>query len=222
MQPLQSHLPPQHRRQSLCSGPLDPPAEAGRTRLPRVTMRLPSSTVDNIFSLRQLQEKYREQQMPLYIICIDFTKVFDLQSCLPTKTAEHDRILPHQFEGHGMVQFHSSLSGPFDIRSGVKQHCVLALTVFGIFFALLLKCAFATTTEDIYLHTRSDGRLFNLDRLSAKTKVPDAVVRDMLVADNAPVATHTQHELRSLMDRVYEACKDFGLTINLKKMNVLA
>ena len=38
------------------------------------------STVDMIFSLRQLQEKCQEQLMPLYIAFIDLTKAFDLVS----------------------------------------------------------------------------------------------------------------------------------------------
>ncbi|GAA6072584.1 RNA-directed DNA polymerase from mobile element jockey-like [Tachysurus ichikawai] len=42
--------------------------------------RASRSTVDMIFSLRQLQEKFREQQMPLYIAFIDLTKAFDLVS----------------------------------------------------------------------------------------------------------------------------------------------
>ena len=37
-------------------------------------------TIDMIFSLRQLQEKCREQHMPLYIAFIDLTKAFDLVS----------------------------------------------------------------------------------------------------------------------------------------------
>ena len=36
------------------------------------------STTDMIFSLRQVQEKCREQRMPLYITFIDLTKAFDL------------------------------------------------------------------------------------------------------------------------------------------------
>ena len=36
------------------------------------------STVDMIFSIRQLQKKCREQQMPVYIAFIDLTKAFDL------------------------------------------------------------------------------------------------------------------------------------------------
>ena len=44
----------------------------------------------------------------------------------------------------------------------------------------------------------------------------------MLFADDAAVATHTEEELQSLMTRFSKACKDFGLTISLKKTNVLS
>ena len=36
------------------------------------------STIDMVFSIRQLQEKCREQQMPLYIAFVDLTKAIDL------------------------------------------------------------------------------------------------------------------------------------------------
>ena len=67
--------------------------------------RAERSTIDIEFSLRQLQEKGREQ--PLYIAFIDLTKAFDLvnrdglffevlpKDRLPTQTAEHDRVFPH-------------------------------------------------------------------------------------------------------------------------------
>ena len=42
--------------------------------------RAERSTIDMVFSLRQLQEKCREQHMPLYIAFIDLTKAFDLVS----------------------------------------------------------------------------------------------------------------------------------------------
>ena len=54
-----------------------------------------------------------------------------------------------------------------------------------------------------------------------KTKVCKVLIRDMLFADDAAVATHTQEELQSLMDCFSQACKDFGLAISLKKTNVL-
>ena len=168
--------------------------------------------------------------MPLYIAFIDLTKAFDLVSrdglfkvlpkigCPPKLQS---MIASFHTDTKGTVQFNGSSSEPFEIRSGVKQGCVLAPTLFGIFFGLLLKHAFDITTGGIYLRTRSDGRLFNLARLRAKTKVRKVLIRDMLFADDAAVATHTQEELQSLMDCFSQAYKDFGLTISLKKTNVL-
>ena len=166
--------------------------------------RAERSTVDMVFSLRQLQERCREQQMPLYVAFIDLTKAFDLVSreglfrillkigCPPKLQS---MIESFHTDMKGAVQFNGSTSEPFSILSGVKQGCVLAPTLFGIFFALLLKHAFGSTTEGIYLRTRSDGRLFNLARLRAKTKVRKVLIRNMLFADDAAVATHTQREL---------------------------
>lgn len=192
--------------------------------------RAERSTIDMVFSLRQLQEKCREQQMPLYIAFIDLTKAFDLVSreglfrilskigCPPKL---HSLIESFHANMQGTVQFNGRTSESFNINSGVKQGCVLAPTLFGIFFAFLLKHAFGASKEGIYLHTRSDGRLFNLARLRAKTKVREALIRDMLFADDAAVACHTQQALQSLMDHFSQACKDFGLTISLKKTKVL-
>ena len=42
--------------------------------------RAEQSTIDMVFSLRQLQEKCREQHMPMHIAFIDLTKAFDLVS----------------------------------------------------------------------------------------------------------------------------------------------
>ena len=118
------------------------------------------------------------------------------------------------------MQFNSSFSESFEIRSSVKQGCVLATILFWTFISLLLKHV-NTATEGIYLRTRSDGRLFTLAHLRAKTKVCEVLFRDMLFSDYAAVATHTQEELQSLMDCFSQACKDFGLTISLKKTIVL-
>ena len=43
----------------------------------------------------------------------------------------------------------------------------------------------------------------------------------MLFTDDVTVTTHTQQELQALMDRSSQAFKDFGLTISLKKTNIL-
>ena len=147
--------------------------------------------------------------MPLYIGFIDLTKAFDLVSrdglfkvppkigCPPKLQTMIEYI---HTDTKGTVQFNGSFSEPFEIRSSVKQGCVLAPMLFGTFIGLLLKHVLDTATEGIYLRTRSDGRLFNLAHLRAKTKVCEVLIRDMLFADYAAVATHTQEELQSLMD----------------------
>ena len=92
-----------------------------------------------IFSVRQIQEKCREQNMPFYMVFIDLTKAFDLVSrnglfkileligCPPKL---HDFVKNFHNNMKGTVQFDGNLSDPFDIGSGVKQGCVLAPTLF--------------------------------------------------------------------------------------------
>ena len=146
----------------------------------------------------------RISDVTIYIAFIDLTKAFDLVSrdvlfqilakigCPPKLQS---MVKPFHINMKGTVQFNDSSSRPFDIHSGVKQGCVLAPTLFGIFFALLLRHTFGTASEGICLRTRSAGRLFNLGRLRAKTKVREALIRDTLFAVDAAVTTHTQQEL---------------------------
>ena len=192
--------------------------------------RAERSTIDMIFSLRQLQEKCREQRRPLYIAFIDLTKAFDLVSRSGLFTLLHRIGCPPKLlrmitsfheEMKGTVQYDGSSSDPFPIKSGVKQGCVLAPTLFGILFSLLLRYAFSESEEGIYLHTRSDGSLFNLARLRAKTKVRKVLVREMLFADDAAITAHTETALQELINRFAHACSQFGLTISIKKTNIL-
>ena len=168
--------------------------------------------------------------MPLNIAFIVLTKAFDLVSrdglfkVLPKigwPPKLQSIIESFQTDTKETVQFNDCFSEPFEIRTGVKLGCVLDAMLFGTFFGLLLKHAFDTTTDGIYLCTRSDSRLFNLARLRAKTKVREVLTRDMLFADDAVVATHNLEELQSLVDCFSQACKDFGLTISLENTNVL-
>ena len=89
--------------------------------------------------------------MPLYIAFIDLTKAFHLVSsdgiflilpkigCPPKLQSI---IESFHTDTTGTVQFNDISSEPFEIRSGVNQGCVLAPTLFGVFFGMLLKHAF--------------------------------------------------------------------------------
>ena len=168
--------------------------------------------------------------MPLYIAFIDLTNAFDLVSrddlfkvlpkigCPPKLQS---MIESFHTDTKGTVQFNGSFSEPFKIRSGVKQGCILAPMHFGTFVGMLLKHCLDTTTEGLYFRTRSDDRLVNLARLRAMTNVRNDLIGDMPFADDTAIVANTQEEPQSLMDCFSQACKDFGLTISLKKTNVL-
>ena len=152
-----------------------------------------------------------EQRQPLFVAFIDLTKAFDLVSkdglfkilpkigC-PPKLLSIIRSFHEDMKG--TVVFDGSTSAAFNIRSGVKQGCVLAVT---------LKHTFGPAAEGIYLRTRTDGRLFNPSRLRAKTKVQLRCLRNFLFADDAAVTAHSAEDLQQLMTRFSDACRDFGL-----------
>ena len=119
------------------------------------------------------------------------------------------------------IFFDGSLSDSVPIKSGVKQGCVLAPTLFGIFFSLLLHHAHRDLSEGVFLRTRSDRKLFNLSRLRAKTRTRTVLIRELLFADDAALVSHTEQGLQELVDAFASACRDFALTISLKKTQIL-
>ena len=177
------------------------------------------STVDMIFSLLQLQEKCREQQQPLFLAFVDLTKAFDLVSrsglfqilqkigCPPKLIA---LITAFHKDMQSTVCFDGATSDAFPVSSGVKQGCDLAPTLFGIFFSMLLHYAFADCSEGVYIRTRSDGKLFNIARLRTKTKTLKVLIRELLFADDAALASHSEAGLQRLVDKLSHACKEFG------------
>ena len=49
----------------------------------------------------------------------------------------------------------------------------------------------------------------------------EVLIRELLFADDAAIAAHSEIELQRLIDRLSEACDLFGLTISVKKTEVI-
>ena len=183
-----------------------------------------------LFSLRQIQKKCRERRKPLYVAFIDLTKAFDLVSRdglfkVLKKVGCPSGLLGIIKSFHngmrGVIRFDGSSSQPFDIKCGVKQGCVLAPTLFGIYFAVMLQHAFKFSTEGILLNTRTGGKLFNAARLRAKTKVRRVLIRDLLFADDSALVAHTEEDLQRLIDCFSDSCDAFWMSVSLTKTQIM-
>ncbi|XP_063614375.1 uncharacterized protein LOC134787527 [Penaeus indicus] len=142
-------------------------------------------TTDMMFVLRQLQEKCRKQNKGLYMTFVDLTKAFDTVSRKGLWLIMERLGCPQKFlsmviqlhdDQRGQVRLNSDLSEPFPIVNGVKQGCVLAPTLFSIFFSMMLKQATEDLEDDeaVYIRYRLDGtavQLFGLEVSLKKTEV---------------------------------------------------
>ena len=187
-------------------------------------------TIDMVFAARQLQEKCQEQNLDLYSIFIDLTKAFDSVSRdglwkIMAKFGCPRKFIAMVRQFHdGMqarVQDNGEMSEPFPVTNGVKQGCVLAPTLFSLMFTAMLSDAFRDGPEGVDIRYRTDGGLFNLRRLKAKTKVRSDTIHDLLFADDCALNAGSEADLKHSVEKFSSACSNFGLTISTKKTEVL-
>ena len=192
--------------------------------------RLNRSTTDMIFTVRQIQEKCTEQNMCLYAVFVELTKAFDtvnreaLWAILrklgcPAKFTTLTILLHDDMTGE--VLSDEEPSERFDISNGVKQGCVLSPVLFNLYFTQVLLHAIRNLDCGIYIRYRLDGSLFDLRRLTAKTKTLKRLLLEALFADDCALMAHNEHHLQVIVDKFSEATKKFGLTISLSKTEVL-
>ena len=114
-----------------------------------------------------------------------------------------------------------TFSDKISVENGVKQGNILTLTLFSIYFAVLLMFAFNDCDTDIYLRFRTSLKVFILRRFDAKTKTFEMLIHELLYADDAPFIAHSVEDMQLIMDRFSFACTAFGLTISLKKTKAM-
>ena len=86
---------------------------------------------------------------------------------------------------------------------------------------MMLPVAFKECDLGVPIKFRTDGSIFNLRRLEARTKVVSAVIRDLLFADDCALVAHSQDAAQELFDRFAGSAHRFGLTVSLKKTEVM-
>lgn len=192
--------------------------------------RADRSTNDMIFCLRQVQEKAIEQKRPLYIVFFDFKKAFDmvkrgllwpvLQTLgCPPKFVKIIKELHENMVGRVLIS--GCVTDAFKIKNGVKQGDPAAPTLFTLFLTAILQVMSQNLEEGVYIRTRTDGKLFNLARLKARTKTVELLTREFLYADDAAMISHSLEGIQEITSRFARISKLFGLEINVSKTELL-
>lgn len=117
----------------------------------------------------------------------------------------------------GQVKHSGDPSDPFPINNGVKQGCILAPTLFVIFFSMMISEPKEDLTEGIFIWFWTVGSIFNLRRLLARTKTMEVLTLELFFADDCALLAHSEGALQAVVNRFAEATKAFGLTMSLKK-----
>lgn len=188
------------------------------------------STVDMIFSTRQLVEKSLEQNTTLCLAFIDISKAFDSvnrdilfnvlekMSC-PEVILSLLRSL-HE-STNARVRVDGDFSEPFQVTTGVRQGCVLA----PLLFLLYIHCIIFNTMSDadvgVHICHRSDSNLFNKRNLKAKTKVQTSKIQDLMFADDCALTAKNPEDLQNLLNAFVMAAEKFGLKVNIQKTEIM-
>ncbi|XP_063624759.1 uncharacterized protein LOC134796499 [Cydia splendana] len=187
-------------------------------------------TCEAIFSVRQLLEKSREQLQPMFLCFVDLEKAFDsvpreaLWTILtklgcPDKFVKLLRLLHDEMKC--CITINGEQSELFSVSCGVKQGCVLAPTLFALYFAFVVRESMKNLSEGIGIRFRMDGGLFNISRFRSRTKVSYAVMTEIMYADDLCFVSNSAEGLQRLMSSLHDACTTFGLKINVKKTEVM-
>lgn len=167
--------------------------------------------------------------MPLFSVFIDLTKAFDTVNSKALWTVLEPIGCPQKFVK--MIQFFddgmtsqvlsSGDTETFEISNGVKQGCVLAPVFFNVFFMHMLSHADRDVKKGVYIQYRLDGSLFDVRRLSAKTKCSEDLLQEAPFANDCALVAHDRADLQRTLYSFSEASKLFGLTKSIGKTKVL-
>lgn len=106
----------------------------------------------------------------------------------------------------GRVQDDDKSSEPFSVSNGVKNGCVLALTLFNLMFSAMLTEACGGTDTGFDIKWRFDGSVFNFRRLQAKTNVQSDSINDLLFADDYALNATSEANMQHSIDKFSDAC----------------
>nr|VZI46112.1 unnamed protein product [Spirometra erinaceieuropaei] len=182
-----------------------------RTRPNQAGFRAGRGCADRIFTLRRILKFRHGYQQPTAVCFVDFAAAFDSVHCeslwrimaldgVPAKITAMIKAFYHSIIARVLVR--NNLSQPFDIRSGVRQGCILSPILFNYAIDWILGRALRD----------SDGVEF----------APGHRLTDLDYADDIALLASSFGDLQSMVPRVNEVAKSVGLSINAGETKVFS
>ena len=166
------------------------------------------STVEQIFNLRQIVERYLEHQLSLFTVFIDFKKAFDRVWQEALWATMHCQQFPKQLtdvienlykESTCQVLHGSQLSESFPTTVGVRQGCLLSPSLFNLYLEEILNEALENADEGAVIGGRKIARF--------------------QFADDIALLSNTEEEVQDLVTRLDRTSRRFGMIISWEKQS---
>ena len=181
--------------------------------------------VDMIFVARQLIEKAREHNQPLYMLFVDLRKAYDsvprqalwkvLEKCgVPPKLLS---LVKSCHEGmHAEVRVGSTTTEEFEVRNGLRQGCTLAPTLFNIYISTVVANWQIESPEAGVAVLYKHGRKLVGDR-TAKARLSEVKVTETQFADDAALYTPSRQSFETSTASFVKVASEWGLTVSTEK-----
>ena len=171
--------------------------------------RTSRSTIDQIFTLRQLAEKYSDFSKDLFVCYVDFKKAFDSvwreglwkvmrRLGYPEKIV---RILESLYRGtFSAVRVGADVSEWFETIVGVLQGCMLSPILFNIFLEVIMAQS--------------------LDKINTGAVMNGRIINNLRFADDIAVLAEKEVDLQGMVNRIATESTRMGMKINTGKTEV--
>ena len=131
----------------------------------------------------------------------------------------HSIIASLHEDMQGVVSFDGKTSEPFTIWSGVKQGCILAPT---LFFSHFCWTMLSNTPRKASTYTPEVmASWLTWHDWGPRPKSAQSSSGSYFFADDAALTTHKEEELQPLVSHFSHTGKEFGLTISIRKTEVM-
>jgi hypothetical protein len=168
------------------------------------------STVEQIFNLNILSQKYKQHQEDLYHVFIDYRRAFDrVWHAALIATMKKYNITPMLINtitslyesATSAVLFNGKVGEWFRTTIGVRQGCLLSPTLFNIFLEMIMTEA--------------------LENFEGSVSIGGRKISNLRFADDIDGLAGSEAELKELVYRIDEASRRYGMEINADKTKIM-